>query len=321
MKVWLRAIASVALLAFCFASLDASELRQAVEGISPGYFLLAFLSSAVGTVLVRAWIARMTTKASGLSLDWSSLVRINLIARFYTIFLPRGASAVIRWNHYRSGGSGHAAAALLMFENLVSIFTLFSSAALLLTWHAHDRGTVALLVVTVVGTLSTLAALLPFLHPPSGRIAERLLCALGQRLPPIRSLTERFTVAVSAYRKIPASVVLMIFLASVVGYTFFVLSAWVLAQGMELGVDLLSIAWVRSVTLLLALIPITVAGLGVREASFITLLGTLGVAPAAAFAFSIATFTIQLVLGFVGAVLEAKRVFLDNGPVNKAKER
>src|SRR5690606_34739069 len=130
-KTWLRVIASVALLAICLASFDASELLQAVKGISLVHFLLAFLLSAVGTVLVRAWIARMTTSASGLSLDWWSLVRINLVARFYTIILPRGASAAIRWHHYRSGGSGHAAAALLMFENLVSIGTLFASAALL----------------------------------------------------------------------------------------------------------------------------------------------------------------------------------------------
>ena len=85
--------------------------------------------NALGTVLIRAWTAHLTTSASGLVLGYGELVRINLIARFYTLILPRGASTAIRWQRYRRGGSGFDAAALLLFESLVSVFILFLTAA------------------------------------------------------------------------------------------------------------------------------------------------------------------------------------------------
>jgi len=322
----LRILVSMALLGLCLSLVEPAALLQAWVRIEPVYFVAALSLNAIGTVLIRAWIAHLTTRATGVMLGFWELIRINLIARFYTIALPRGASAAIRWHHYRKGGSGHAAAALLLFENLVSVFTLFLSAALILSVEGGEAGPVAryLMPLAWCGAVASACVLLPFLHRPAAALFRGALGWLLKRPGRVSGIARRFLAAIDCYHNLPVRRLGSILLASVLGYVFFVLSAWVLAQGMELGVGLFVIAWVRSVTLLAALIPITIAGLGVREGVMIALLGGYGVSASNAFAYAIAAFCIQLALGLVGAILELLRLWGTRaaaGPtVHSAKE-
>lgn len=310
-RLTVKIIVSASLLLLCLGFVKPAELAVALEGIGFWYFAVAFALNLIGTVFVKAWVAYMTTRASGLRLRFVALVRINLVARFYTIALPRGASAAVRWHHYRQGGCGHAAAALLVFENLVSVFTLFFGAAFVLSLEAAHAGALAqgLLPVAWLGVFGAMAALLPFLHRASARRFRYLLQPLVQRPGRLGAMVGRFLEAIDRYHSITARQVGWIFFASAVGYVFFVLSAWVLAISMSLGVGLLAIAWVRAVTLLVALVPVTVAGIGLRDGALIVLLRDYGVSPGTAFAYAIASFAIQLLLGLLGALIEALRVF------------
>lgn len=308
---WLRIGASAGLLALCLAVVDRAGLAEALAQTRPTWFIAAVALNAIGTVLIKAWVAYLTTRASGLRLGFAELVRINLIARFYTIVLPRGVSTAVRWKRYRDGGTAHAATALLLFENLISIATLFLSAALVLTFEA-DRvaGGIGqlLLPLSWLGVFGSAVVHLPFLHARSARLCRKLLRPLTQREGRIARALGRLLTAIEDYQALPNHRIGAIMCASLLGYIFFVLSAWALAIGMGIDVGLAAIAWVRSVTLLVALLPITVAGIGLREGAFIVLLRDYGVAGSLAFAYALASFAIQLLLGLVGAWLEAARM-------------
>lgn len=316
-----RLVVSVILLLICLQLVNWREMIHTLGAIDFWLFVGAFLLNMMGTVLIRAWIAHMTTQVSGLDLGFIELVRINLVARFYTIALPRGVSAAIRWHQYRKGGDGNAAAALLLFENLVSVLTLFFSAALMLLIESHAEGGVAgiLLPVCWSGTVAVALVLIPFLYAPSAVFVRRLLQPLLRSPGWFSGKLEMLLIAVESYHDLPRRKVGAVFLAGVLGYVFFVLSAWVLANGMALGVGLAAIAWVRSVTLLVALVPITVAGIGLRETMLIALLREYGVSSSAAFAYAIASFSIQLLLGAMGAILEAWRISCGRGRVSLGK--
>lgn len=307
---WLRAAASAVLLGACLWLVDFGDVVGAVRGLDPLMFALAFALNGIGTVMVRAWIAHLAAGASGIQLGGWALLRVNLVARFYTLVLPRGAAAAVRWKHYVEGGAAMAASALLLFETLVAMATLFGTAALALAL-VPERGEIGrmLLPLAWLGFTGSLATLLPFVHAPSARLAGRFNRTVLGRSPRLAGLAERFLAAVATYQQIPRRTIAGIVAVSLFGYVLFVFSAWVLLEAMDLAVGLAAIAWIRSVTLLLALIPISIAGLGVREASFIAFLGEYGVTSGQAFAFSMATFTIQLILGAMGAAIELARVF------------
>ena len=91
---------------------------------------------------------------------------------------------------------------------------------------------------------------------------------------------------------------------SATGKVIFVWSGVFQAHAVGIDAGFLILAWVRSVVYLLQMIPVTVAGVGVREASFIALLGGYGIARAEALTYSLTLFFIQILIAVVGAVFE-----------------
>lgn len=307
-----RIVVSLILVYLCLYFVDFEKLKIAIKQTDTGLFATAFLLNIFGNVIIRSWIAYLTTSASGLRLGYLQLLQINISARFYTIALPRGAAAAIRWYRYSDGGSGHAAAALLIFENLLLILTLFLSAGIILLYEGENAGDIAefLLPLSWLGTVAVVGMLLPFLYKPSGVFLEYMLQPLCRRSIHISSFFERLLEAVTVYQKISASKIASICFFSIFSYSMFIFSAWVLAESMALGVGFLAIAWVRSITLLIALLPITIAGIGLREGVIIVLLQGYGVNASAAFAYALASFGIQLIIAALGAIIEAYRVFI-----------
>ena len=94
-----------------------------------------------------------------------------------------------------------------------------------------------------------------------------------------------------------------------------------LAQDLELGVSIYAMAWIRSLVFLLTLIPITVGGIGVREAAFVGFLQLYGVPAAEALAFSFVVLAIQLAIGALGGGLELWRHWLQPSLAPRAAAR
>lgn len=306
-----RVLVSLALLVVCALLIDLKEVGEVISKVDPLYFIAALIINILGTVVIRAWIAYITTSASGLFLGFIELIRINLVARFYTIVLPRGGAAAVRWHHYRKGGDGHTAAALLLFENLISVWTLLVSATIILILEMQAAGPLSEIIfyVSFMGAVTVSVILMPFLHVRSMELCRSLLkLGLNKKWPGL-SVVSRFLDSVMAYQKISRTRIIGLVAVSFAGYLMFVVSAWLLAEGMAVAVGVAAIAWVRSVTLLVALLPVTVAGIGLREGVMIALLQEYGVSASAAFAYAIASFSIQVFIGVMGAFIEGWKIF------------
>ena len=83
----------------------------------------------------------------------------------------------------------------------------------------------------------------------------------------------------------------------------------VLVHALSIDVSFLSIAWIRSLMAILILMPISIAGLGIREATFVVALAQFGVPAESALMLSLLFFAKVVLYGLVGGVLEAHRVF------------
>ena len=83
------------------------------------------------------------------------------------------------------------------------------------------------------------------------------------------------------------------------------LAYYVIAVGIGLDLPFLSICWIRSGLILSAMIPVSVAGLGVREITAIGLLVPLGFDEAHAVGFSILiSLGTSVILGLIGGFFE-----------------
>ena len=137
-------------------------------------------------------------------------------------------------------------------------------------------------------------------------------CGLGlitRRLPRRNAATRRLrrlllragrirVVSAAAHAKILALGVLR----HLVGAAAFL--AFGLAAGAELG--LAPALWARGITGIAMLLPLSVAGLGLREMSYVALLGLFGLDPATAIAMSLMVFGCLLLNAAAGALVELR---------------
>lgn len=81
----------------------------------------------------------------------------------------------------------------------------------------------------------------------------------------------------------------------------------ILSRGLDIKISFFDWCWILGILSGLLVLPITVAGIGVREVSLVGLLGFFMVAPEKALALSFSVFGIQLIIAFIGGIIEAKR--------------
>jgi hypothetical protein len=94
-----------------------------------------------------------------------------------------------------------------------------------------------------------------------------------------------------------------------------IVATWWLAVALQLPVPFVTLAWVRSVVMLLAMLPVTISGLGVREGALVALLAPYGVLGPDALALALLVFGVTVAaVGVVGGVVEAARVPRERAP-------
>jgi hypothetical protein len=159
-----------------------------------------------------------------------------------------------------------------------------------------------------VGFAGLLAALclMHWLIFNSGR-AQWLAQWLGRnsRVPrPVADRLGRVLRSVGKFSEVSAtrlgSTVALLVLSELIG----ILSYYLISLAMHLDLAPVSIGWVRAYVTLITLLPISILGLGVRDASLVVMLRTYDVVPTLAVTFSVLLLTRTFVLGLLGGALE-----------------
>lgn len=304
----LRPVTGVMLLAVLWWWLEPADILAEVQSLSTGWALLA-LALTLPPLLLSAWRWRLTARLLDLTLSWHRAVREYYLALFLNQLLPGGVAgdAARAWRHSKASGRQGSAWRAVIIE------------------RASGQMAMVLLTLLVVG-------LSPLWHDVLGEALSRLFSpgwfvgaialalALGVVVRRLIRRPPAFLEGLGAdlHRSLLASSVwpkhLLGSLLVVISYALvFVCAAR--AIGVPLPVTTL-LALVPPV-LLAMLIPVSVAGWGVREGAAAFFWGLAGLPPAQGVAVSMAYGVLVLVAALPGAIclLQAKwgRAVQDDG--------
>jgi uncharacterized membrane protein YbhN (UPF0104 family) len=133
----------------------------------------------------------------------------------------------------------------------------------------------------------------------------------------VRAFWNDGTTALKRLVRVPTRLVRVAALAGV-SQGLIVLLWYTLAAGMNFQIPATTFLWAVPVVSLSALLPLTFAGLGVREGVWLVLLAGSSIAPADIVAFSLLYFACNILVGILGAFL-----FVSSGlavePVDRAR--
>jgi len=313
----LRVVISLSLIAYCYYIIDIDIMLLSLVDIDTKLLFIAFIINIVGTIFFKS--AVVWVLISGVRrVSYSSIVLINLVLRFYTVILPRAAVAGIRWYKYKSLTDGRQSLVLLSLEAVMTLFFLSLGASFFLQFE--EGGEINQLVrvsVYLLSFLLLLAFFVFFIYPKNIfvdfaiRLTHKIkVFAFAERL--IKTWVE---VSEAFYLSGYKGWVVITF--SALNYMFFLLSAYILMLAMGMELSFFVVAWVRSLILLLAHIPISVAGLGIREVGFVAFFGLYAVSPEQAVAYALVSFCLQLGIAVIGAVIELYNSLVGMGARNE----
>lgn len=315
-KRWFIAVQiaiSAALLYYLFSVIPFESLLQVARDAD----LLLLSIGTVGMMLVH-WLASVqmgiTLDLQKISVAVHRVLQISLISMFYSLFLPAliGGGGV-RWYLFAkiSDRPVESLAAIVFnraYDTLLVV--IFGVVALVANYQAALEANNVVLIVTAL--LLVVAAYFILFDRRVHAFGKWFIGVLPLPTVVAGKLFE-FLDALSRFDDVRKGIHLKLFAVGLLRQTVAVALVMLFVIAVDIEIGVLTIAWVRSLVTILSLIPFSIAGLGIREATFVVALNQFGVPAEQALLLSLLLFARMVFYGLLGGVLEGIRVFVSEG--------
>lgn len=298
---------SLGLLAVLLLSLD----LPAIIGIL-GQSNLYLLAASIGTLFVFFVVSTLKWQLllahTGNTASYRELLRLNLLGQFYNMILPGqvGGEVVKGVRLRRFNVSAEYSAVSVLADRATGLLALMllglGGLALSTTTGPADRIFVPWVVLMVVA----LSGLVVFLLTGRGLSLLEKVCGL-LRLSRIKIVDKVLSRLHSIraqhrdFRALAALLALSFAAQAIVG-----LLNLLICLALNITLPFPEIMWVSAVVLVAQALPVSVAGLGIREGMYVYMLVQLGISAQAALAVSLLMFVTQLSIALLGGLLDLR---------------
>lgn len=295
-----RIAISVGLLALLIGGVDLRAMLEELSEVRLGLVFLMLLA-IVATRLVGAFRWYLLLRARHPAVSFAGIVRLTFVSDFVGYFTPGslGVEAIRLYGMAKTTADPALSAASMLVERAVGLLTLVL--LMLLGVGFHPPG-----LPPGIGPLAWLAlallmvAIALLMMRPARRLTLYLLSPASLRW--AHSAAQKVYRALDSYRKRPG----LLAAAFATALLFQLLRCAVVAIGAAafgLHLPFLLFVVIMPIIILIALLPISIAGLGVREVGFVYLFGLAGMPAEVALALSLLTRLLSILMTLPGAWL------------------
>lgn len=304
----LKVTVSLALLAILFSRIDAATLWATARRAS-----LLWLTAALGVyfvnVLVSTWRWHLLLDAQAVTMRLRTLLGSFLVATFFNNFLPSniGGDVIRIRDSAKEAHSKTLATTVILVDRALGLMGLVLVAAIGATVATSPgRGQAPILPIWLwTGLIVAAVVSAPAVLAPEG--VGRLLQPLAVLHPEwIGGRIDTFTTTLARFREKPTALA-RAFGGAVVVQALLVLfyAAVVYALGVRVGVS--DLAVVVPISLVAQMLPVSVNGFGVREATFSFYFSRIGLPIESALLVSLIAAAVVMVFSLSGAAVYVSR--------------
>jgi len=303
---WLiQLLGSALLLVLIFWFLPFGDIVRALSSISPAIFLsvicLFFLAHIAAAI--KWWLLL------GRGIPLNLAIRAHFAGLAANLCLPGAAGGdVVRATlAQRALNDGSKVLAVALVDRLIDMLALISLAGVGFVFAKQSGTNIAPITIAAVFLISVAIgiALLPKLLPLPWKIAPRL---------PGKTLAAKFGDAISTLGQNPVLLAALFVFSAAIQFGLVSIS-WCLALGVNADVTLSQWMFAWPLAKVIAVIPISLNGLGLREAALAANLSTFGANPALIVAAGLIWQAVLFIAGGIGAI-----ILLISGMLPKASE-
>jgi len=291
---------SGALLTILFWRVDRPTFIRTVQMFPLEVFLGCVALYALGYLISTVRWQRLLV-AEGIRLPLWRLILVYFEGAFFNLFLPTliGGDIVRGFAIYRITRGHDASVASILVDRLSGFAALIVIAmiALVLAYGQIRDPQAAVMILGVAAAFILLIAML--LHSRMKKHASGLLRAVG--LTKFEAKLERMVEALQRYRGHRRALGQAILLSALL-QVLIIVTYYFIGTGLNVGVPLPYFFLYVPLITVVAMLPVSVAGLGVREGAAVYFFAKVGVDTASALTMSLAWFSLTLVVSGLGGL-------------------
>lgn len=271
-------------------------LVQRLNHLEPGWLLFAVALLTLQLLLLSVrW--RQIAVSCGTDMRFAGTLQINFIAAFFNQILPStvGGDGVRIWFAARRGAGWANATYSVLLDRIFGVFVLALVVAACLPWTLElirepvPRG--VLLVLACGAIAGPFAVLLAATH------FDRWL----RRWRITRHVAATAEAAVNTCRSLRSAAIVIG--CSIVIHLLTISAAWCCVRAVAAHVSFAHLLFLMPPVLLIATVPISIAGWGVRESSMIAAFAYAGLAESDGLTLSILFGGVSFIIGIVGGIV------------------
>lgn len=296
----IKAAVSALLLAALLWRIDVGRLAQTIRALPPAVFLASLLAYALGYLLSTIRWQRLLV-AEGIRLPLGQLALIYFQGAFFNLFLPSliGGDIFRGYAIYKLT-RGHDAALASILVDRLSGFAALMGISVLALGLAYGEVQDPQVAAMILGIALVFAAIIAVLSDERiARPAGRLLALLGLRR--FQPRLEGLVSALSRYRGHRAALAQALLLSALL-QALIIVTYYAIGRALDVGVPLAYFFLYVPLITALAMVPVSVAGLGMREGGAVYFFAKVGVDPATALGMSLIWFSLTVLVSALGGV-------------------
>lgn len=319
----LRLSITFGILYYIFTIVPFLEVIKSLISAKVSYMAAAFFTAFL-MHYITAYRMKQLTDRQGISLSVLQILEIDLITNFYGLFLPGHLTGgAIRWYKLASPDNKWGEALASMgFNRLID--TLILVLLGILFWSLDiapvSNDFIGFGMITILVGLVALYFIFfsNTVSPPLWKKVGKINFTMIPRL--LQDRMGRLLISMSQYHNLPQRSLIQILGLSLGRHLLGTFSFYFFALSLGIDISFTSAGWVRSVTLILTMLPISFSGLGIREGVLIVLLQPYGVQATHAVALSFLSLGRRIIVAGIGGLLEAKNFILPAESKSEVKE-
>jgi len=314
----LRIIISLGLIVYLIISQfkDFKTISSILRDLNILFLTLSFLSHIYG-IWLTAFRWQTLLKTQGVHLSVLSLTSSTLIGQFFNNFLPTSIGGDVYRAYDVSKKSDFpmsSSVSVIVVERLSGIIAsaVFAVAALFLGFTAI--GGKSIIIPIVIFLVISLIVFFLILNPNIFGINKKLkkIKFLEKFLSKLKNVYNTFL----TFKNYKWTLVKVIFYSLTLQFAV-IINYWLASKALGIPLDLTAFIFIVPVVSIIAMLPISLGGIGVREGSLVFLMVSLGAQHAKAAMCSLLLFAMLIIIGIVGGIIYGVRPFL----AKKEKDR
>ena len=320
-KTILKICVTIALLGYILLANDVPLVFKYLTAISPFIWIVIFIFFAVSILIT---VIRTSLLLPGYTKR--TLLYIRIVSSAYGFILP-GQLAVEGLRAYLLGKGENAYSkpgAAIVVDKIVSLLALLVTGliGLILTNKISKSYVIAFCAIGITLILFLFSFNFSFVR----KRADDLLLLLSRKNGKPGKVTTFFTQLLDYWQGYASNKILLLksFMYGILFHLIAVFIGILLTYGVGAGLNAIDWLWINATVSIALLLPITLGGLGIREAGMIGMLGLIGIKSEQALAVSfgfLSLLLIQAVVGFgIEIVITLKRAKTPEDNVDNGKK-